>query len=122
MIDELRERMTAYLSQQHVCVICTSGHAGAWAALAQYCNLGLTLDCRLPRWSDALYHLEQDPHALVIVWEAEPGHGRWLQSLGTARIDGSTADARYVAVHITPERLDLIDESRSWGARETLDI
>ncbi|MBI3914213.1 MAG: pyridoxamine 5'-phosphate oxidase family protein [Chloroflexi bacterium] len=28
----------------------------------------------------------------------------------------------YVVVRITPQRIDLIDESQGWGARETLDL
>jgi len=122
LIDELRERIAAYLSQNQVCVISTSGCQGAWSVTAQYQNRGLELDCRVPRWSDALYHLEQDPHVLVIVLAAQPESARWLQYRGIARIDSAAADDRYVAVRITPERVDLVDEGRGWGARETLDV
>lgn len=122
MIDELHERMARYLSQQQVCVISTTGTLGAWAVVAHYHSQGLALDCWLPRWSDAVYYLEQDPRALVIVYDAQSGQTRWLQYRGTACVDDSSADARQVAVHITPERLDLIDESHGWGARETLEI
>jgi hypothetical protein len=58
----------------------------------------------------------------VIVYDAKPGQTRWLQLRGTACVEGSTADACQVAVHFTPERLDLIDESRGWGVRETLEV
>ena len=122
MIDELRERIAAFLSQNQVCVISTSGCQGPWSVTAQYQNRGLELDCRVPRWSDALYHLEQDPHVLVIILDTQPDSTRWLQYYGVARIDSSAAADRYVAVHITPERVDLMDESRGWGARETLDV
>lgn len=121
MIDELRERVTAYLSQNQVCVISTSGRQGAWSVAAQYQNRGLELDCRVPRWSDAVYHLEQDPQVLIIVLEAQSPHSRWLQYRGIARMTESTDD-RYVALHIMPTRVDLIDESRGWGTRETLDF
>ena len=122
MIDELRERIVAYLSQNQVCVISTSGTLGAWSVTAQYHNRGLELECRVPRWSDALYHLEQDPHALVTILDDTSNSFRWMQFRGIARIDASVADDRFVAILITPERIDLIDETRGWGARETLEV
>jgi hypothetical protein len=94
----------------------------AWAVIAQYQNRGLELDCLLPRWSDAVYHLEQDLHTLVIILDAQSSHSRWLQYRGIASVDPALANDRYFAIHITPERIDLIDETRGWGARETLDL
>ena len=73
----------------------------------------------MPRWSDVVYYPEQDPHATVIVVDTESKHLCWLQYRGIAHITQS-ADDRYIAIHIAPERIDLIDESRGWGARETL--
>jgi hypothetical protein len=102
-----------------VCVISTSGSLGAWAVSAQYHNSGLELNCRLPRWSDTLFHIEQEPRVMAIIQDSNPL--RWLQYLGTARIADS-ADDRYATIHIVPERIDLIDETRGWGARETLDL
>jgi hypothetical protein len=122
VIDELRERITAYLSQNQVCVISASGRQGAWSVTAQYQHHGLELVCRVPRWSDVVYHLEQDPHALVIILEGASASSRWLQYHGLARIDPFAADDRYVTVNLTPKRVDLIDESHGWGARETLDL
>ncbi len=122
MLDELRERIIAFLSQNQACVISTSGCHGAWSVGVPYRNRGLELDCRVPRWSDALYHLEQDPRVLVIILDAQAGPARWLQYRGSARADSSRAGEGYTAVHIMPERIDLMDESQGWGARETLDI
>lgn len=119
MLDELRNRVISFLSQNQVCVIATSGAHGAWAVLAQYDNSGLELNCRLPRWSDSLYHIEQEPRVMAIIQDANPL--RWLQYRGIARIADSTDD-RYATIHIVPERIDLIDEDRGWGSRETLDI
>jgi len=119
VLDELRNRVISYLSQNRVCVIATSGSPGAWAVSAQYDNAGLELNCRLPRWSDTLFHIEQEPRVIAIIQDANPR--RWLQYLGTARILDPTDD-RYTTIHIMPERIDLIDEDRGWGARETLDI
>ena len=122
MLDELRERITIYLNDHQVCVITTNGSQGAWAVAAQYKPRSLDLDCRVPRWSDVLYHLEQDPRVLVLIYDPEAQPMRWLQYRGTAKVSALSADERYVAVHITPERIDLMDESLGWGARETLDL
>jgi len=119
VLNELRNRIISYLSQNRVCVIATSGSLGAWAVPAQYDNAGLELNCRLPRWSDTLFHIEQEPRVMAIIQDAKPR--RWLQYLGTACIVEST-DEQYATIHIMPERIDLIDESHGWGARETLDI
>ena len=119
MLDELRNRVISYLSQNRMCVIATSGSLGAWAAPAQYDNVGLELNCRLPRWSDALFHIEQEPRVMAIIQDVNPL--RWMQYRGTARISVST-DERYATIHIMPERIDMIDEDRGWGIRETLDI
>jgi len=119
VLDELRYRVIKFLSQNRVCVIATSGSLGAWAMSAQYENLGLELTCRLPRWSDTLFHIEQVPRVMAIIQDANPL--RWLQYLGMARITEMTDD-QYATIHIVPSRIDLIDESRGWGVRETLDL
>jgi len=119
VLDELRDHLISFLSQNHVCVIATSGSLGAWAVLAQYDNLGLELTCRLPRWSDALFHIEQEPRVMAIIQDT--GTLQWMQYGGTAVITDSNDD-RYVKVQITPKRIDLIDESSGWGSRETLDL
>lgn len=121
MLDELRDLITSYLSKNRLCVITTTGSQGAWATVARYDNTGLELNCRLPRWSDAIYHLEQDPRTIVIITDTKSVESSWLEFRGTAHII-EILDDRYVAVRITPDRIDLIDESRGWGARETLDI
>lgn len=119
MLDELRNRVISYLSQNRVCVIATSGSLGAWAVSAQYDNSGLELTCRVPRWSDALFHIEQEPRVMAIIQDVNPL--RWMQYGGVAVI-ADTTDDRYIKVRITPKRIDLIDESCEWGARETLDV
>lgn len=121
MLDELRDRVISYLSQNRVCVIATSGSLGAWATPVQYENKGLELNCRLPRWSDAFFHIEQEPRVMVIVMHAQPAPLRWLQYRGIACVTDTTNE-RYATIHIAPEHIDLIDESRGWGARETLDV
>jgi hypothetical protein len=118
-LDELRNRVISYLAQNHVCVIATSGSLGAWAVSAQYDNAGLELNCRLPRWSDTLFHIEQEPRVMAIIQDENPL--RWIQYGGVAVVADST-DERYVKVRITPKHIDLIDESCGWGVRETLDV
>ncbi len=122
MIDELRGRIAMYLSQNQICVISTSGYNGAACVRAKYSSHGLDLDCRVPRWSDTLYHLEQDPQALLIILDGESNASRWMQYRGIAQIAPYTPADRDVRVQITPVRIDLMDESRAWGARETLQL
>lgn len=119
MIDELRSRVISYLSQYRVCVIATSGLHGVWAVQALYDNLGFEIICRLPGWSDSVFHIEQDPHVMAIIQSPNPL--RWLQVRGVACITDSTDD-RYAEIRISPERIDLIDENLGWGTRETLEF
>ncbi len=122
MLDALRERIIRYLAQNQTCVLTTSGAVGACAIPAQYQSHGLEIDCLLPAWSVALYHLERDPRALIIVPDIPSGASRWLEYRGIAQSSPCGLDKRYVAVHFTPERVDLIDENRGWGARETMEV
>ena len=74
MVDELRERIAAYLEPHRVCIISTQGTTGPSAVLARY-HLAqdavgiraLQVDCLLPRWADAIYHLDADPELLLTI-------------------------------------------------------
>lgn len=143
-MNELRDRITAYLSEYRVCVISTNGTAGAWAMPVRYRNRALEVECLLPRWADAIYHLEQNPQVLLIISDSplsplSGGSGgglRWLQYCGLAQpiaapdwsallpagVSVVRPEEQYLAFCIRPERIDLIDEGRGWGARETLDL
>lgn len=135
-MDELRDRIAAYLLRHCVCVISTGGTTGAWAMPVWYRSRALEVECLLPRWADAAYHLEQNPQALLVIHELQAAGLRWLEYRGIARrIDSPDwagllpegmplvrPEERYVAFRIKPERIDLIDESQGWGARETLDL
>jgi hypothetical protein len=121
MLDELRDRVISFLSRNRVCVIATSGLSGPWAVAAQYDNSGLELNSCLPRWSDTLFNLEQEPNVIVVIQSNLGSSFGWLQYRGIASISGSK-DEQYVHIHIKPKRIDLIDESAGWGARETLDL
>lgn len=133
MLEELRDRITAYLSEHDVCVISSSGMVGVWAMPALCVNRDLIIECLLPGWADIGYHIEQDPRVLLVIYESSV---RWMQVWGTARLvpapdwtglpsaalPGVRLDNRYAAVRVVPQRIDLIDESKGWGARETLDF
>ena len=136
LLDELRDRISAFIAQHQICVISTRGVNGAWVAPARHYSCGLEIVCLLPRWSDALYYLEQDPHVMVIIPDTQSKALRWLQYSGNAQLVQSLdveeilpqespnmqVEDRYVAVRITAERIDLIEENRGWGVRETLDF
>ncbi len=144
MLDKLRDQLTAYLAHHDVCILSTAGSEGAWAMPVRYHSAGLEIDCLVPRWADVAYFLEQDPSVLLVIQEppSSPRVGetrgglRWLQVQGTAcpvvepcweRLlpgwKSSTApDELFRVIRITPERMDLFDESRGWGARETLEL
>ena len=129
MFDQLRDRFTRYLSDHQMGILSTTGGGNAWAMPIRYYSQGLSLTCLIPRWADIAYHLEQNPTVLVIIPTDE---SCWLQYLATAQLadpqalaeilPAMTLDARYVVAYLTPQRLDLIDERRGWGSRETLEL
>lgn len=133
MLEELRERITEYLSEHDVCVVSTSGMVGVWAMPALCANRELIVECLLPGWADISYHIEQDPRVLLVIYDSSV---RWMQYWGTARLmpapewgglpsaaaPGMRLDDRFVAIRVMPQRIDLVDESQGWGARETLDF
>ncbi len=146
MLDELRQRMAAFLAAHQVGVLSAAGTEGAWLMPVR-CRLtpgrSLTVDCLLPAWADAAYFLEQDPRVMLVILDppssplaGETGGGlRWLQIQGAARAivapdwtgwptrwaSAAPPDALYRVVQVTPARMDLFDEGLGWGARETLD-
>jgi hypothetical protein len=132
LLEELRDRIAIYLSQHRVCVISTSGTVGAWAMPALYSSQDLVMECQLPRWADVGYHIEKDPQVLLIVYDLHLTDLCWMQYWGTAQLmpasngserrAGAASDERYVAIRVMPQRIDLFDESKGWGARETLDF
>lgn len=151
MQDQLRDRMAAYLAAHSIGILSTVAAAGAWAMPVRYCLLriasddhGLEIACLVPRWADVAYYVERDPHVLLVVHKSAPspqseatiGGLRWLQIEGVAEtivapdwaaLSPGWASAAplgdlYLALCVTPTRLDLFDEARGWGARETLEL
>jgi len=99
----------------------------------------LELDCLVPRWADIAYNVESHPDVLIVVLTVLASSKDslcWLEYKGKASSvasphwsgllpeDASEALAKdmYLVLRIIPERIDLLDESRGWGARETLEI
>jgi hypothetical protein len=143
VLDELRDRMAAYLATHRVCIVSTQGTASSSAVLARYHLVqdadgrqALQVDCLVPRWADVTYHLEQNPGLLVIVPDLQGDGLGWLQIRGAARPvlacdwtewhAAETSDVRiedrYLAMRVTPQRIDLVDERQGWGISETLDM
>lgn len=134
-MDELRERIAMFLSAHRVGILCTSGRAGAWAMPVRYVSAGLDVVCYMPRWADAAYYVEQDPHALLIVQEGLAGADDvcWLQYQGMAAPAGECesfaqspvperSPALYQVIRLSPRRIDVLDTRQGWGARETLEL
>ncbi len=136
MQEQLREQIVAFLSQNRVGILSATGSDRLWAMPVRYCSRGLVVECLIPRWADVSYHLEQNPQVvLVIVTSNQAQELCWLHYQGLARLAASTdwvellppnispalAGELYQLVALTPQRLDLIDEQRGWGTRDTLE-
>lgn len=136
MQDELRDRIKTFLNQHQVGVLAASGGLGAWAVPLKPYKNSLELICLLPGWSDVSYYIEQDPQVQVVIFDKNAGPIRWLQVSGKACVvpnpdwsqigpldpPSGFAQGGYLVFHISPTRMDLFDESRGWGARETLEF
>jgi hypothetical protein len=151
MLNKLRDRMATYLAQHQVGVLSTAGPEGAWAMPVRYHSPAgpagsrkLEVDCLVPRWAEVAYHLDQGPAAgsgigqdvVLIVQGCHAAGLRWLRIQGTAKpVPAPDWDELlprwtstlppgdlYLVVRVTPQRIDLFDENRGWGVRETLDM
>jgi hypothetical protein len=145
MLNNLGEQIALVLGRHQVCLLSTNGAGGVWAIPVRYRSQGLEVVCLAPRWADAAFYLEQDPRLLLIVPDRPPlpagkgepvGELRWLQYRGNAEllaspnwaellpedVSRSPPGDRYLAIHVKPWRIDLIDESQGWGVLETLEI
>lgn len=139
MLNILRERMRTYLSRNSVGVLSVSGTEGVSAMPVRYRTENLELDCLVPRWADIAYNVELHPGVLIVVLSVllSPEDSLcWLQYKGNARpvanpdwegllpkgASETLARDMYQVLRVVPERIDLLDESRGWGARETLEI
>lgn len=144
MPDQLRAPIADCLRQHQIAVLSTTGKAGIRAMPVHYrllaaagSNHRLEVACLLPRWADAIYYLEQDPHVSLVIHALRGDRLWWLAYRGTAH-PAATPDwsawslpappaapapeVLYTVIHVTPERIEVVDESQGWGARETLDL
>ncbi len=123
MQDRLRDQMSHYLAQNQAATLCASSTAGIGSTLVYYRSNGLTLECRVPRWSDALYYLEQQPQVALVIALGDQDQGlRWLHYQGRAELAlAMGTDHLYQPVRIVPYRIDLIDEQQGPGIRATLE-
>ncbi len=133
MLDELRDRIARYLLSNRICIITTSNSADALAMPAWYRLVTgsthqqtLQVDCLLPKWTLLNYHIAKNPRVTLIFPDLSADRLRWLQYQGTAQAMAGTEwndsvwlDDGYLIIRVTPMRIDLIDESRGWGVRET---
>lgn len=133
MQDELRDRIVRYISTNRTCVIATCDSANVFAIPAR-CRLvavpnhpqTLQVDCLLPEWALLNYHLAQGPRVTLIFLHLSADRLSWLQYQGTVLTmvetgwdDRIRLDDGYGVIRVTPSRIDLIDENRGWGVRET---
>lgn len=142
MLDELSDRIGTYLASRSVGIVSATGGVEEWAQPVRYRlvtppgHASLMIACLLPRWSELVFRLEQDARVLLTVPDPGDAALRWLQCRGMATLlppsDWSAclpsvfscarlADL-YVEGRITPKRIDLVDEARGWGMRETLEF
>lgn len=133
MQDELRNRIARYLASNRICIIATLNSGDARAMPAWYRLISATthqqtlqVDCLLPEWALPSYHITQNPRVTLIIPNLSADQLQWLQYQGTAQTmvgmewnNGIRVDDGYVIIRVTPIRIDLIDESRGWGVRET---
>lgn len=136
-LDQLRDTLAAQLAGATTGIL-YADQAGSGAALpVWYQSADLCVSCLVPRWSDladALARQQPQPAVLIVPALADPR--RWLRYRGEAgltahsawsgiwpeRLTARQADERWLVVALTPQRIDLFDEQRGWGARETLDL
>jgi nitroimidazol reductase NimA-like FMN-containing flavoprotein (pyridoxamine 5'-phosphate oxidase superfamily) len=124
MFDQLRAQIIGELQERRIGVLSAGGELGPHALPVQYRLDGIEVRCLLPRWSEIAYALEENARVLLVVLSAPESEKRWVRYQGTAELIPSldSADDRFYLVRIRPARIDLIDEGRGWGARETLDL
>lgn len=94
------------------------------------------VECRIPTWS-GIGDLLEEPKELTLVATVETGaHLRWFLVRGEGTVvpdpdwdglrpqfaDRVSLDDLYHLVRLKPARMELVDEQRGWGFRETVDL
>jgi hypothetical protein len=129
--------MAAYLSQNRLGVLSAAEPVGLSMMPVRYRNQGVEVECLLPCWADLIYYLEQDSRVALVITIGYQDNGLcWLHYLGTARLVSSPnwtalvteeiplalANALYRVIHLSPQRIDLIEVRQGRARRETLEI
>jgi hypothetical protein len=131
--EALRVHLAQRLASATTGVLCAAGGA---ALPVRYHSSHLAVSCLLPRWADLAYAIEAQPAVTLII--ALAGDATcWLQYEGLARVAERPGDEPdranrtllplralpgYLLLAIQPLRLDLFDQGRGWGARDTLEL
>jgi hypothetical protein len=131
MLDQLRHRMTTYLTAYRSGILTVAPPAHAASLPVRYQNQALIVTCWVARWSDIVYLLEERPMVELLI-PAAPDPDVWMHYQARAHLlpravrapvhDTHRPAAHYVVAQLMPYRIDLIDQRVVWGARETLEL
>lgn len=133
MLDELRDRMARALAERQAGVLGAATPVGPCCLPVRYRAWALQVECLVPLWSEIAQVADESPSVLLVVLL---DGGRWLQYRGRARPApapgrgvltgrlpwGALIADLYVLLRLEPTRIELFDETRGWGVRETLDL
>lgn len=133
MFDKLRDLIASELARRCVGVLSVCGEFGPQAMPVSYRLDGLDVVCILPRWSELAYLLEESAPVMLIVQADPENNQRWVRYQGVSApvphprwaelLPGEKAPGeKHTVVRLRATRIDLIDQTAGWGARETLDL
>jgi len=111
-------------------------NAGGYALPVRFRIRGAAVECRVPTWSGIGDRLTSDDHALLVLVEEGGRELRWRLIGGSAHLVANpdweglippetqriSPSYLYQVVRIEPRRIELVDEARGWGYRETMDF
>jgi hypothetical protein len=108
-----------------------------WYALpVRFRVRGRAVECQVPTWSGVGDLLEAPGEVTLVTLEESPAGPRWFFLRGLATVvpepdwegfapvaSGAVGlDDLYQLLRIEPKRIELVDEQRGWGSRETVDL
>lgn len=131
MLNQARQRVIDALRIPRSAVLATSGPAGLQVSEFPCQADGLELFLLLPKTSDHLFNLEQDPAVSLLTpsWELK-GEARLLafhqagQELFPEAKASQAGEEWYILVRIEPRQLQIRREGAQpgWGNLETIDL
>lgn len=136
MLDTLRRQIARFLDSRQVGMLSARGAGEPWALPVRYARDGLDIICRLPAWVDPFAQGESDPFVRLVIPKVLDEPNTWLEYDGSAELlEALEAPSRalfpqafpgkqpgYLLLRIRPRRISIVDETRGWGFRETLDL